>query len=90
MPETHGMAPSSPTCVVSDQYGFAHVTSAASLFEAAAQALRWFEITCQSWGTARQLADDELLRVDIGGAEPRRYWVRVGRVREWMLSKVAD
>lgn len=60
--------------------GMGFNTAAASLFEAAANAIRWAEIECRHFRTDRTLPDDEILTVTI---DNRKYRVRVGRVREW-------
>ena len=65
--------------------GMGHNTEAASLFQAAANALRWCEISCQTFGTAKRFRDDEVLMISVGmTGEKGRHRVRIGRVRKWL------
>ena len=58
-----------------------------SLFDAAANALRWVEVDRRDFGTARRFRDDEILRIGVGMVPDRWYRVRVGRVREWQAER---
>ena len=55
-----------------------------SLFEAAAKALHWAEVDCQTFGTARRYRDDQVLEIGVGMVPDRWYRVRIGRVRRWI------
>ena len=45
-------------------------TTGTSLFDAAAKALKWVEVSRQSFGTARRFHDDEVLDRRRNGAGP--------------------
>jgi hypothetical protein len=55
-----------------------------SVFDAAANALRWVEVDRRDFGTARRFHDDEILRIGVGMVPDRWYRVKVkvGRVRQ--------
>jgi hypothetical protein len=57
---------------------------ASSLFDAAAKALEWTEVDCQTFGTARRYRDDQVLVIGIGMVPDRWYRIRIGRVRPWI------
>ena len=65
--------------------GFGHTTSGASLLEAAARALHWWEVVQKDWGTAFTPADDEIISISVVGRQ--QYSVRVGRVRQWAAAR---
>ena len=68
--------------------GMGHNTEAASLFQAAANALRWCEVECRTFGTARRFRDDEVLVISVGmTGEKGRHRVRIGRVRKWLSER---
>jgi hypothetical protein len=69
-----------------DRTGFN--TIAGSLFEAGANALRWAEVDCQIFGSARRFRDDQTLVIGVGMVPDRLYRVKVGRVREWSQNGV--
>jgi hypothetical protein len=51
-------------------------------------ALKWIEVDRQSFGTARVLHDLDIMEIQVGtGQTTRCYRVRVGRVREWCVSR---
>jgi hypothetical protein len=58
---------------------------APGLFQAIANALHWWEVTCGRFGTARHLHDDAVLDVIATGGGC--YRIRVGRVRRWLAEK---
>jgi hypothetical protein len=60
-----------------------------SVFDAAANALRWVEAHRRDFGTARRFRDDELLRIRVGMVPDRWYRVRVGRIRQWLVGQFA-
>ena len=45
-------------CCITYPDGMGHNTMAKSLFEAAANALRWAEVDCQTFNSARRYRDD--------------------------------
>ena len=47
-----------------------------SVFDVAANALRWVEVDRQSFGTARRFHDDEILRIGVGMVLDRWYFVK--------------
>jgi hypothetical protein len=59
-------------------------TTGSSLFDAAAQALKWVEVDRQSFGTARRFHDDQVLEIGVGMVPDRWYKVRIGRIRQWV------
>jgi uncharacterized protein (UPF0548 family) len=67
-----------------------HTTSGNSLFEAAANALRWWEVEQQAFGTAFSPADDEVIEVSVMGSGNKTYRVRVGAVRKWTAGRKAS
>jgi hypothetical protein len=68
-----------------DRTGFN--TIGTSIFDAAAKALRWVEITRREFGTARRFRDDQILVIGVGMVPDRWYRVKVGRVREWVRER---
>jgi hypothetical protein len=56
-----------------------HNTMAKSLFEAAAKALHWAEVDCQTFGTARRYRDDQVLEIGVGMVPDR--WLVQGSNR---------
>jgi hypothetical protein len=54
--------------------------------DAAAKALEWVEVDCQSLGTARRFRDDQVLKIGVGMVPDRWYRVRIRadskRIRE--------
>jgi hypothetical protein len=60
--------------------GFGHTASGASLLEAAARALHWWEVVQNEWGTAFTPADDEIISISVVGGQ--KYSVRVDPVRQ--------
>jgi hypothetical protein len=64
--------------------GMGHNTMAKSLFEAAANALYWSEVDCQTFGSARRYRDDQALVIGVGMVPARWYRVRIGRIRRWI------
>jgi hypothetical protein len=54
---------------------------AKSRFEAAANALRWAEADCQTFGSAGRYRDDQVLETGVGMVPDRWYRVRIGRIR---------
>ena len=48
-------------------------TMASSVFDAAAKALEWVEVDCQSFGTARRYRDDQVLVIGVGMVPARWY-----------------
>ena len=63
-------------------------TTGSSLFDAAAQALKWVEVDRQSFGTARRFHDDQVLEIGVGMVPDRWYRVRIGRIRRWVRETV--
>jgi hypothetical protein len=61
--------------------GMGYNTIVSSLFDAAAKALKWVEVDCQSFGTARRFRDHQALEIGVGMAPDRWYRVRIGRIR---------
>lgn len=53
-------------CCIRYPDGMGHNTMAKSLFEAAAKALHWAEVDCQTFGTARRYRDDQVLEIGVG------------------------
>jgi hypothetical protein len=49
-----------------------------------AKALKWVEVTRQSFGTARRFHDDDVLMIGVGMVPDRWYRVRIGRIRQWV------
>lgn len=74
-------------CSITYGNGRGHTTEASSLFEAAARAIEWAEVTCKHFKTDRILPDDEILTIAVGPNAERSYRVRVGRVREWLRTR---
>jgi len=68
-----------------DRTGFN--TMGTSVFDAAANALRWVEVDRQSFGTARRFHDEEILRIGVGMVPDRWYFVKVGRVLQWASER---
>jgi hypothetical protein len=64
-------------------------TTGSSLFDAAAQALKWVEVDRQSFGTARRFHDDQVLEIGVGMVPDRWYRVRIGRIRQWIREKAS-
>jgi hypothetical protein len=61
MPPLHGLY----CCITSpDGHGIQHDWQQS--FDAAAKALEWIEVDCQSFGTARQFRDDQALLIGVG------------------------
>jgi hypothetical protein len=64
----------------------AHTTMAASLFEAVANALHWWEMECKHFGTGRRIVRCWVSTWVAG----EMYRVKVGRVREWIAFRYAN
>jgi hypothetical protein len=50
-----------------------------SAWTAAANALHWAEVDCQTFRTARRYRNDQVLEIGVGMVPDRWYRVRVGR-----------
>jgi hypothetical protein len=59
-------------------------TTYSSLFAAAAKALKWVEVSRQSFGMAPRFHDDRVLTIGVGMVPARWYRVRIGWVRRWI------
>jgi hypothetical protein len=79
MPPLHGLY-----CCITYPDGMGYNTIGSSLFDAAAKALKWVEVDCQSFGTARRFLDDQVLVIGVGMVPDRWYRVRIGRIRQWV------
>lgn len=66
-----------------------HTAMGRSLFEVAAIAIHWIEVDRRTFGTARELRDEDVLDIGVGMVPDKHYRVRVGRVREWLRSPAA-
>jgi len=71
-------------CCITYPDGTGFTTMGSSLFDAAAKALKWVEVSRQSFGTARRFHDDEVLMIGVGMVPDRWYRVRIRRIRQWI------
>jgi hypothetical protein len=72
-------------CCITYPDGMGHNTMAKSLFEAAANALHWAEVDCQTFNSARRYRDDQVLEIGVGMVPDRWFKVRIGRIRRWVI-----
>lgn len=80
----------SRTICVTCGRGYGHVTGGRTLFEAVANAIRWWEVECRHFGTARRVRDDEIFEVmAMVDGEGKHYRVRVGDVGRWLREREA-
>ena len=79
MPPLHGIF-----CCITYPNGMGYNTIGSSLFDAAAKALEWVEVDCQTFRTARRFRDDQVLVIGVGMVPDRWYRVRIGRIRRWI------